>query len=491
MKRSKHNLSHYKLLTGDMGQLLPIGCIEVLPGDTFQHSTSLLVRVTPMAAPVMHPIQVRIHHFFVPNRLVWDGWEDFITGGADGKDIQTIPTIDSTSTLNDLLDYMGIPNFEGVPVNALPVRGFNLIFNEYYRDQDLVTERVDDDVTIPFIAWEKDYFTSARPWEQKGDDITVPVGEEAVVRGIGKINQTFTSGQQTVYESGQSGTTTYTTSARLDGTNADIQWAGEEDPNNPGFPRIYADLANATGVDINDFRKAFALQRFQEARARYGSRYTEYLRYLGVRPSDARLQRPEYLGGGKVKVQISEVLQTAPETGVEPPITEYGVGDMYGHGIAAMRSNRYRRFFEEHGYVLSLVSVRPKAIYETGVDRHWLKRDREDYFQKELQFIGQQPVLKGELYMDEQSQETFGYADRYREYREHPSKVAGEFRHLLAYWHLARNFDSSPALNKSFIECVPSKRIFNEQTQHSLWMAAQHSLVARRLVSRNASARIL
>lgn len=163
---------------------------------------------------------------------------------------------------------------------------------------------------------------------------------------------------------------------------------------------------------------------------------------------------------------------------------------MYGHGIAAMRSNRYRRFFEEHGYVHSFVSVRPKAMYEKGVDRHWLKLDREDYYQKELAHIGQQPVFSGEVFHDGDARETFGYCDRYHEYRTHPSKVAGEFRDVLGYWHLARDFAEKPALNSTFVDCVPSKRIFQEQTQHSLWIAAQHSLVARRLVSRNAAARL-
>lgn len=490
MKRSKHTLSHYRLLTGDMGKLLPVGVVEVLPGDTFQHSTSALIRLSPMAAPVMHPVSVRLDHFFVPNRLVWDQWEPFITGGPDGKNNDTIPTQNTTGADNDVMDYFGLPPVPGIPVNAMPIRALNMIWNEYYRDQDLQIERDEDDVTLPDIAWEKDYFTAARPWQQKGDDVTIPVGQEAQVKGLGKLNQVFTTPPGDMYETGGQ-TRAYANGQHVYGTNNDTTFWAEEDPNNPGYPRIYADLATATGVDINDFRRAFAIQRFQEARARYGSRYTEYLRYLGIRPSDARLQRPEYLGGGRVKVSISEVLQTAPETS-SPGGTEYGVGDMYGHGIAALRSNAYRRFFEEHGFVLSFLSLRPKAMYQDGIDKQWLRVDKEDYFQRELQHIGQQEVLNNEVFADSVvGGEVFGYQDRYREYREHPSKISAEFRELLSYWHLGRKFGHMPALNGDFVKCAPSKRIFNEQTQHCLWIAAQHRLVARRLVSRNASGRII
>jgi len=489
MKRSKHNLSNYKLLTGDMGQLIPCGVAEVLPGDTFQHRTSMLVRLSPLAAPVMHPVSVRLHHFFVPNRLTWDKWEDFITGGEDGKNADVVPTLDSTGVNSDILDYMGIPNVSGIPINALPIYAYNLIYNEWFRDQDLHTERAPEDTSLARVGWEKDYFTAARPWPQKGDEVLMPVGERAPVYGIGKANQTYEVASGGVFETGKTGATTYQTGAQI-GEGANDVFLAQQDPNNPGFPNIWADLAQATGVNVRDVRLAFAIQRFQEARSRYGSRYTEYLRYLGVKSSDARLQRPEYLGGGRVRVSISEVLQTAPETGAEPS-NGLGVGDMYGHGITAMRGNRYRRFFEENGYVISLLSVRPKAIYEQGIERTWLRKDKEDYFQKELQFIGQQAVFNQEIYGQSGGNTVWGYQDRYADYRQVASKVSGEFRNVLNYWHLARQFETAPALNASFIDCNPSKRIFNEQTQHSLWIMCQHKLMARRLVSRNASGRII
>lgn len=488
--RHKHNLSHYRLLTGDMGNLYPVGLVEVLPSDTFQHSMSAFIRFSPMAAPVMHPITVRIHHFFVPNRILWPesedgGFEKFITGGEKGDNVSLVPTIKTSGTKGDLFDYMALPQKSGIDVSALPIRAYNLIFNEYYRDQDLVDARLMNDVTIPKIAWEKDYLTMARPWAQKGPSITIPLGDTAPVSISGSGGPSFTGG-------GLTGSSQLHT----DSTNS-VKWdqnaggAGAVNWQDPQLTGV-ANLAQAQAVDINTFRKAFALQRFAEARARYGSRYTEYLRYLGVKSSDARLMRPEFLAGGKARVSLSEVLQTANEA----TPGRFGVGDMYGHGIASTRSNAYRRTFEEHGYVLSLLSLRPKAMYLNGMDRHWLRRDREDFWQRELEHVGQQEVWQGEVFVTQDDDQdkthgTFGYQDRYREYREEPARVSAEFRDQLKYWHMGRDFSTAPVLNASFVECDATKRIFNVQSEHALWIACQHKLVARRLVTANASGRIL
>jgi len=476
----RHRLHNYQLLTGNMGKLYPVGLQEVLPGDTFRHSTSAMVRLSPMAAPVMHPMQIRLHHFFVPHRLVWDGFEDFITGGDDGMNADQVPFL--TATTDDIpQEYTRLGSFWGVlpgdSISALPYRGHNLIYNEYYRDQDLVAELPEDNQAIQNVAWEKDYFTTCRPWEQKGADVTVPVTGTAPVRGLG-------------YKQGDS----YATG--ISKTNDDS--AGPDGQYKAAFahvagaaPHVYTDLSEASAVSVNALRRAFALERFQEARAQYGSRYSEYLRYYGVTPGDARLDRPEYLGGGRVRLNVSEVLQSAPETSADPSGSEYGVGDMYGHGIGGLRTPPYRRRFPEHGYVHSYLSVRPKAIYRDLTPRHFLKKDRFDFFTKEMAHIGQQAVWKGEIGKDTDPYEVFGYQDRYSEYTEAHSQVHGEFKNLLDYWHMARTFQNPPALNKEFITCEPTKRIFNIQSHDVLWMMIQHHISANRPVQKHAKGRII
>lgn len=476
MKRSKFSLSNYKLLSCDMGQLVPIGLTEVLPGDTIQQATSLLVRVSPLLSPVMHPVHVKIHHWFVPHRILWDEWENFITGGPDGDDASDFPTIKMPITtgalVGSLADYLGVtPGVSELEVSALPFRGYAKIWNEWYRDQDLQTELVIDtgsgvdtttNTALQNVAWEKDYFTSSRPWAQKGPDITLPLGTRAPIHS---------------YDSEQGGTPNYwnpigQVGYSPSGSVGNKAWADTQ---------LWADLSTATAASINDLREAFALQRYEENRARYGSRYTEYLAFLGVRSSDARLQRPEYLGGGKQVIQFSEVLQTAPTTDGDD---EVGVGNIKGHGIGAVRSNRYRKFFEEHGYIHSFVSIKPKTIYAQGLHRTWNRRIKEDFWQRELQAIGQQEVLNKELYAAHATPDgTFGYQDRYDEYRRSESSIAGDFRTTLDYWHYARIFGSPPALNADFIKSVPTKRVNAVQTEDVLWVMANHSIQARRLVA--------
>lgn len=472
MKRSKHSLSHYQLLSMDMGELVPIGVMEVLPGDTIQHATNAMVRASPLLAPVMHPVHISIRHFFVPNRLMWDGWEDFITGGADGMDTSVPPTIQlsaATTPVGNLPDYLGIPTLTSVKaVSALPFRAYQMIWNEYYRDQDLQSEAsvvktggndTTTSILLRNVNWEKDYFTTARPWEQKGPAINVPTSTTGAAFNVRATSDPNTDRVLNAIP-----------------TQA-VQYSGAAVPANSPLR-----MGSVTGqqVNIQMLREAFALQRFEEARARYGSRYTEYLRYLGVQSSDARLQRPEYLGGGTNSVQFSEVLQTAE--GTDP------VGDLKGHGIAAMRSNRYRRYFEEHGIVISLMHIRPKAIYMNGLHRMWSKRVKEDYFQKELEHIGQQEVLMNEIYINATDPNAvFGFNDRYQEYRQQWSRVSGEFRTTLNYWHMARDLGSQPALNSGFITCSPAERSFAVPGQDVFYVMANHSIQARRIISQSAS----
>lgn len=491
MKRNKHSLSHYRLATFDMGELVPVACLEVLPGDAFRHSTSLLVRCSPLQSPPMHPVTVRTHSWFVPSRLLWDEWEEFITGGNDGEGdgASAFPTIDLSAgaAVGSLADYFGIPTGVDVgAVNALPFRAYGLIFNENYRDQDLVAARAISTAggadattatTVATIAWEKDYLSGARPWPQRGPEVTLPLGTEAPV-AVDQVKGTGLAGEKLGIQ--------YTDGVGTMIANQTELRAGPAGAS-AGYD-LYADLSAATSVDVNTVRRAFALQRYQEARARYGARYVEYLRYLGVRPLDARLQRPEYLGGGKNTLAFSEVLQTAPTTDG----AQTGVGDMLGHGISAMRTRPYVRHFEEHGYVITLCSVRPRALYLDGLHRMWSRATKEDFWQKELEHIGQQEIYAKEVYNPAADPDAvFGYADRYSEYRHHPSHVSGLFRSSLNDWHFGRAFGAEPSLNSAFVSCVPTKEPFQDQAGDTLWVMVQNNVAARRLVTRNAAGRIL
>lgn len=489
MKRNKHSLSHYKLMTMDMGYLYPLTWFETLPGDSIRQATSALVRCSPLLSPVMHPVIVRIHHYFVPLRLIWDTFPDFITGGPDGTDSTTPPYITlSSNSEGSLWDYLGVPaeTFgQSENLSALPIRAYNLIYNTHYRDQDLITEVALDttdgsdtttSTSLQRVAWEKDYFTTARPWETKGDAVTIPLGEQADVIGDSTTDQEPIFNATSVGTGRRlnavSGTTQLNLSANADGT-GQISW---------NDPKLVADLTSADGVDINDLRLALAVQRYQEARAQYGSRYVEYLRYLGVRPSDARLQNPEYLGGGRQVIQFSEVLQTAE--GTNP------VGSLLGHGISAMRTNKYIKYFEEHGIVMSLMSVVPKAIYTQTLPRCWSRTIKEDYWQRELQTIGEQEVLNNEAYIAHSSPtDVFGYQARYDEYRSINSSIAGEFRSTLDHWHYSRIHAGDIALNQSFIEANPTKRVNASSGTDCLYVMANHSIQARRFLSKKASSR--
>lgn len=390
-------------------------------------------------------------------------------------------------------DYLGVPT--GVAsrdVSALPFRGYAKIWNEFYRDQDLETELTIDitsgadtttNTTLQNADWEKDYFTTCRPWAQKGPAISLPLGSSAPVIGNSKVIG-LNDGTTNFGLRGDSGGVLYSSSAQFNTAKGAAAGAVTNSLRGVGLALtnsgMLADLSTATAATINDLREAFALQRYEENRARYGSRFTEYLAAaFGVRSSDARLQRPEYLGGGKQVIQFSEVLQTAPNAS-----GDLGVGELTGHGIGAVRSNRYRKFFEEHGYVYTFLQVQPKTMYAQGLPRTWNRRIKEDFFQRELQHVGQQEVLNKELYAAHATPEgTFGYQDRYDEYRRTESSIGGEFRTTLDYWHMARLFASDPALNATFVKSNPTKRVNQVQTADVLWVMANHSVQARRVIA--------
>jgi hypothetical protein len=471
MKRFKYRLNHYRLLTGDMGQLLPCAVLEVLPGDTFRHFQNVLLRTTPLATPVMHNVNVRVHSFFVPNRLVWDGWETFITGSAT----PTFPThtINTGSDDPELLDHMGVPFINGLTINELPIRAYNMVWNEFFRDPDIGTERNEDDLTLARVMWAKDYFTSARANAQQGSELSVAFD------GTADVTRVSNAAAWTAYDAGTDDTSGMSSDIQTesDGT---VEQAGGQDISFDPEGGLQADLSTATGgIGINDLRFAIAQQRFAEARAHYGERYVDYLRWLGVRPRDGRLDRPEYLGSGSRNVAFSEVIATA-ETG-----STVDVGDLKGHGIASLRTRPYRKFFEEHGYVISVLSVRPNAVYDDGLARHWRRSAKEDYWQKEHEILGPQGVWASEIYAAAADPDAiFGYTDRHREYREATSYVSGDFRNggNSDDWHFARQFASEPSLNESFLTCSPTDRVYQATTVPELYATVNNHVRALRQV---------
>lgn len=508
-KRAKFNLSNFHNCTFKMGYLYPVNLTEVLPGDSVQLSTSVFLRLAPMVVPVMHPVYMHLSNFFVPSRILWDGFEDFITGGPDGTDTSVLPKVTlnvTNSPVGSLADAFGIPvqmlkDAKTFSVNSLPFIAYYMIWNEYFRDQDL-NEAIDlstitgapSSLSLLRSSWAKDYFTTARPWPQKGPDVSVPVnltaaGEPTITgtvvgNGIPRFG-TVDSGQSpetrrnTLYVSSpNAGDVNYNANAR----NTLLNW---EDP----ALKVNIDYTSGNpelgSVNINDLREAFALQRFEEHRSMFGSRYEDLLRYLGVRPQDARLQLPEYLGGFSAPVQFSEVLQTSYSND-----SRFGVGDMYGHGIGATKGRRIRRFIPEHGYVMSLLTVRPIPVYSQGLERLWSKENRFDFWQKEYEHIGQQEIRNSEVYADGDTAkdgETFGYQNRYDEYRRGVNIITGEFRTNQDYWTMARIFESRPTLNGDFVSCMPTDRIFqvSEYNSDQCYAMVKNNIIAKRLVSKN------
>lgn len=485
MRRYKHILSHYNIATCDMGEMPVVGCTEVLPGDTIQGHSSVFIRLQPQLAPIMHPVRAEVFHFFCPNRILDPNWEDFITGGPDGMNNYALPTITTTPAEGDPLDYMGVPPGVQNEVLAYPIRAMNKIYNEWFRDQDLQTERTEDDLTMPRAGWRDDYFVHSRPWVQKGPQVTIPLGGDAPVKSDGTATRMHDANEDGTLASLNGGNTI----GRLEGNwatgGSGINWGTTADPSQTG---LIADLSQATGIDPVQLRTALSIQRYQENRARYGSRFTEYLRFLGITASDQRLQRPELLGGGRAMVMFSEVLQSFDGTG---QTSDAGpLGRMGGHGVSALRNRPWRRFFEEHGWLLTFLVVRPLGVYEQGMPKHFLRKVKEDYWQKELELIGQESIDGREIYSPS-TQSEWGFVDRYESYRRAFNRVSGNFRTTLNFHHLARQFTAEPVLNSDFVTCNPTKRIFAEQTEDSMWALVRNGLVARRLVTNRPTPRIL
>lgn len=452
-----------------MGKLYPCCIMEAVPGDKFSISCESLIRLAPLVSPLMHRIDAYFHYFFVPNRLVWNNWEKFIVGQqSPGGSVPAYPFINITNGqdgVKSLSDYLGIgvPNGATVlDVSAIPYAAYQKVYDEYYRDQNLINPAVsgtgansdwsllDGDNTafatelkaIRRRAWEHDYFTACLPFAQKGDPVNIPLGlQDAAIR----------------VDNGGSGYADWNVNNGGGSPNVFV----ENQPLNTS-PDVPNDVlyANTSGVQstttINDLRRAFKLQEWLEKNARGGSRYIEHiLAHFGVRSSDKRLQRPEYITGVRTPITISEVLNTTGDPLGLPQ------GNMAGHGVGTV-SGKYGSYFcEEHGYVIGVMSVMPKTAYMQGLPRHFSKREPLDYYYPSFAHLGEQEVLNKELYLDHTDPDgTFGYLPRYAEYKFMNSRVAGDFKGSLDYWTMARKFTSNPALNKTFIESNPTRDVF-------------------------------
>lgn len=466
------DLSHDVKLSAKMGNLTPVSCMHVVPGDKVFISNEALVRFAPLVSPAMHRFDVFIHYFFVPNRLLWDNWENFITNTKVAGVIPPAPTVtygDVSNLHNKLADYLGLPNpHDGnvETVSAFPFAAYQKIYWDYYRDENLVTSMGEDawqlqdgdNGHIPNItkgvlrqrAWEHDYYTSALPFAQKGDAVEIPITGDVTLKDSLTSNQLLVDAvtQATLASKGmQSGAT-----GALDYNNGTFNTGlggAALDPNGT------MEVANAE-TTINDLRRAYRLQEFLEKLARGGSRYFETIKSMfGITSPDKRLQRAEYITGSKSPIMISEVLQTG-ETSTTPQ------GNMAGHGVSVTDGVGGSYFCEEHGMILGIMSVMPKTAYQDGINRHWLKFDPLDYYFPDFANIGEQEVKQREVYAFDGTfgDETFGYVPRYAEYKFENNRVAGDFRTSLDFWHEGRIFGSTPLLNETFITCNPANRIF-------------------------------
>lgn len=587
VRKPKYNrfpMNHSVKMSMKAGKLTPFFFTSVLPGDVWKVNTEALLRFAPFKVPVMHRINVYTHFFFIPMRLVWHKWKEFITGGVDGKSDVAYPRfVIRDSVLNDaslgsffkagsLLDYLGFPvgQFKDKSViDALPVVAYFLVWWEYYRDQNLTQEYedffnldeflnfdfttngyfsdgdttvVDENGVVTSVssstqgtiflsmlqladrAWKKDYFTSALPWSQRGDEVQLPLGGEAdlvwnntetlLPNGINAayfanpnavVNQQTNISNVRITSAGSStglgsynfGKLTASSGPSGDG-NSEIRLGHTDVVNgfvdNDKSVKLSSsdikkfisgvDLSKVSSATINELRRAIKAQEFLELAARGGSRYIEQIySYFGVRSSDARLQRPEFLGGGKSPVIISDVLQTSQTSETSPQASPAG------HGVGVQRSHSFKRFFEEHGFIIGIMSVMPMPAYQQGMPRLFQKFDRLDYYWPQFAHLGEQEIKESEIYYQGdpvKDNDTFGYAPRYAEYKFMNDSVHGDFRTSLDFWHMGRIFDSPPMLNIDFVTNVSDafNRPFAVQDSEvdKIWVNIQNNVVAKRLM---------
>lgn len=499
---SVFNLNHERKFTCNMGELVPVMLQEVIPGDHFSVDMEAMVRFQPLLAPIMHRINVYVHFFFTPYRLLWNNWEPFITGGKDGNADPVFPTFigDMQSYYDEfftngnrwLADYLGFPvnqvyelytaAQDEIVISQLPFRSYYQVWWDYFRDQNNDENVTYEDVfwkqapssfdtqlaindaltvnltTLRKRSWEKDYFTSALPTAQRGDEVLIPV--DMVLEDPKLYSNTlsqFVASADVV--TGSDGSISYGA-----GTDLDTEIRSEQ---------------AASATTINDLRRSFALQRWMEKNARGGARYTEVLLvHFGVVSSDARLQRAEYLGGGKMPVQISEVLQMS-----QTDVTAQG--NLSGHGITGGNVTGFSRSFEEHGFIIGIMSIMPRTAYQQGLPRLFSKFDRFDYAWPEFAHIGEQEIWNSEIYLGNTLNDgTFGYQERFAEYRFAFDSVHGDLRSgvdgSLDFWHMANDYASRPSLNAAFVTCNPTTRIYPVEVENNQLVVQTYAKVNAR-----------
>lgn len=503
MERSVFDRSHGHKTTFNSGDLIPFYCDEMLPGDTFDAKTTIFARLATPIFPIMDNIFLETFFFFVPNRLVWEHWQkfngaqdhvyspgDYVVAESFAVPVVTVPT--GGWQANSLEDHFGIPvgnvgAYNAAQPAAFWHRAYNLIWNEWFRPQDLcnpVTVPIDDGPDDPTFysilkrAKRHDYFTSCLPWPQKGPSVQVPLGSRANVYGDGKslgLNDA----------AGSFGFKVYATGAQneiVGDTNLYNVPMGTVDPTagismnvnraigvvTSGESGLYADLSTATAATINQLRQSFQIQKLYERDARGGTRYTEIIRsHFGVTSPDSRQQRPEYLGGGSTRINIHPVQQTSSTglandgSGLQTP-----QGNLAGYGVCAANNMGFKYSATEHGVLIGLVNVRADISYQQGMPRMFSRRTRWDFYWPALAHLGEQAVYNKEIYVQGTVDDglVFGYQERWAEYRYFPATITAEFRssfgQTLDSWHLAEHFATLPALNPTFIlEPPPIDRV--------------------------------
>ncbi len=511
--------------TFDAGSLIPIYVDEVLPGDSFSMNSTIFGRMTTPVFPLMDNLYLETFFFYVPCRLLWDHWEEFMGSQKNPGDSTdyTIPQLQCVNGVErcTLPDYMGLPTYDlpngvnpGFSVNALPFRAYNLIYNEWFRDQNLIDSRpvptgdaqyladgspdpaAPPDQLEDYILMRRgkrhDYFTSCLPWPSKGAEVGFGLANfDAPVLPVSSASNIPLSGDEArvdwMYPDGQRGQSYLTNAVALPSSSGAASLVGVTTAANPapgvGAPvgqgrllqntgmfidpqnlegKLYADLNLATALTINQLRTSFQVQRLLERDARGGTRYNEMLRsHFGVNPPDSRLQRPEYLGGGSSRISITPVAQTS-ETAASPQ------GNLAAYGTVVGGNHAFRQSFVEHGYIIGLACVRADLNYQQGLDRMWSRKTRFDFYHPVFAHLGEQPVYTREIFHKpdaiqdlepDGTPKIFGYQERWAEYRYKPSKITGYFRSglpgTLDSWHLAQFFEDTPGLSKSFIEEAP------------------------------------